>query len=44
MSSVAYATQEMMVILLLAGTAAFGYAFPIALAIVLLLAILTTSY
>lgn len=44
MSSVAYATQEMMVILVLAGTAAFGYAFPISLAIVVLLAILTMSY
>src|SRR5512136_1338453 len=44
MSSVAYATQEMLVVLAAAGTAAFGYAFPISLAIVGLLAILTLSY
>ena len=43
-SSTAYATQEMLVVLVAAGAAAFGYAFPIAIAIVLLLAIVTISY
>jgi len=43
-SSTAYATQEMLVVLAAAGTAAFGYAFPIAIAIVVLLAIVTISY
>ncbi len=44
LSSTAYATQEMMVILALAGAAAFGNVFPITIAIVILLAILTFSY
>lgn len=44
MSSVAYAPQEMLLILAIAGTAAFGYALPISMAIVALLAILTVSY
>jgi amino acid transporter len=44
MSSVAYAPQELMLILSLAGTAALGYSVPISLAIVLLLTILTFSY
>ena len=44
MSSVAYAPQEMMLILAIAGTAAFSFALPISLAIVLLLTILTISY
>jgi len=44
LSSTAYATQEILLILAVAGTAAFGYAFPIALVIVGLLAIVTTSY
>jgi len=44
LSSTAYATQEIMVILAAAGTAAFGYAFPIAVTIVGLLAIVTISY
>jgi amino acid transporter len=44
LSSTAYATQEILVILALAGTVAFGYAFPISLAIVVLLAIVTLSY
>ena len=44
LSSTAYATQEILVILALAGTLALGYAFPIALAIVALLAIVTISY
>ncbi len=44
LSSTAYATQEMLVVLAAAGTVAFGYAFPISLAIVVLLAIVTISY
>jgi amino acid transporter len=44
LSSTAYATQEILVILALAGTAAFGRAFPISVAIVALLAIVTLSY
>ncbi|HLE16586.1 MAG TPA: APC family permease [Anaerolineales bacterium] len=44
LSSTAYATQEIMVILAAAGTIAFGYVFPISIAIVFLLAIVTISY
>lgn len=44
LSSTAYATQEILVILAVAGTAAFGYAFPISIAIVTLMAIVTISY
>jgi amino acid transporter len=44
LSSTAYATQEMLVILAAAGSLAFGYSFPISIAIVILLAILTFSY
>lgn len=44
LSSTAYATQEILVILAAAGTLALGYAFPIAIAIVILLAIVTVSY
>jgi amino acid transporter len=44
LSSNAYATQEMMVVLAAAGTIAFGYVFPISLAIVILLAIVSVSY
>src|SRR5574341_1140694 len=44
LSSTAYATQEILVILAVAGTAALGYAFPISLAIVGLLVIVTLSY
>ncbi|MEW5956784.1 MAG: APC family permease [Chloroflexota bacterium] len=44
LSSTAYASQEILVILALAGAAACGYAFPISLAIVTLLAIVTISY
>jgi len=44
MSSVAYATQEMLVVLAAASTMAFGIAIPIALAIIGLLIILTISY
>jgi amino acid transporter len=44
MSSSAYATQEMLVILALAGTQAFHLAIPLSIAIVGLLAIVTISY
>ena len=44
LSSIAYAPQEMLVILAAAGTQAFGYAFPISLIITVLLAIVTISY
>lgn len=44
LSSTAYATQEILVILAAAGTVAFGYVFPIALVIVALLAIVVISY
>ena len=44
LSSTAYATQEILIVLALAGTAAFAYAFPISIAIVALLAIVTISY
>jgi len=44
LSSNAYATQEILVILAAAGTVAFGYVFPIALVIVALLAIVVISY
>lgn len=44
LSSTAYATQEILVILAVAGTLALGYAFPISIAIVALLAIVTISY
>lgn len=44
LSSTAYATQEILIILAAAGTAAFGYVFPISIAIVALLAIVTLSY
>ncbi len=44
LSSTAYATQEMLVILVLGGVGAFQYAFPISLAIAGLLIILTISY
>jgi amino acid transporter len=44
LSSTAYATQEMLVILAAAGTVAFGYLFPLSIAIVVLLAIVTISY
>lgn len=44
MSSVAYAPQEMLLILSAAGVTAFGISIPLAIAIVFLLAILTTSY
>lgn len=44
LSSTAYATQEILVILAAAGAAAFGYAFPISIAIVFLMAIVVLSY
>lgn len=44
LSSTAYATQEILVILAVAGTMAFGYVFPISIAIVVLLAIVSLSY
>ncbi len=44
LSSTAYATQEILVILAAAGTIAFGYAFPIAIAIVLLIGVVVFSY
>jgi amino acid transporter len=44
LSSTAYATQEILVVLAAAGTGAFGYAFPISMAIVVLLTIVTISY
>ena len=44
LSSTAYATQEILGILIAIGAAAYGYVFPISLAIVILLAIVTISY
>ena len=44
LSSTAYATQEILVILAAAGTMAFGYVFPISIAIVILLSIVALSY
>lgn len=44
LSSSAYATEEMLLILILAGTGAFSFALPIALTIAILVAIVATSY
>jgi amino acid transporter len=44
LSSVAYATEELMLVLLGAGVAALSFRLPVALAIVALLAIVVTSY
>jgi amino acid transporter len=44
LSSTAYATQEILIILAAAGSMALGYAFPIALAIVALLLVVVFSY
>lgn len=44
LSSTAYATQEIMMILAIAGSGALGYVFPISAAIVLLMAIVSISY
>lgn len=43
-SSVAYATQEILLMLVVAGSAAWHFSFPIALAIAVLIAIVATSY
>ncbi|HRJ75932.1 MAG TPA: permease, partial [Anaerolineales bacterium] len=44
LSSTAYATQEILGVIAAAGTIAYGYLFPISLAIVILMAIVTISY
>jgi len=44
LSSTAYATQEILGVLTVAGAAALGYVFPISIAIVILLMIVTISY
>ncbi len=44
LSSTAYATQEIMIILAAAGSGALGYVFPISVAIVALMTIVTVSY
>src|SRR5512147_3286409 len=44
LSSTAYATQEILGVLVAAGSMAYGYVFPISLAIVTLLVIVTISY
>jgi amino acid transporter len=44
LSSVAYATEEMLLVLVLAGSLALGWSLPLSLAIMLLLVILTVSY
>jgi amino acid transporter len=44
LSSTAYATQEILGVVAAAGTIAYGYLFPVSLAIITLLAIVTISY
>jgi amino acid transporter len=44
LSSVAYATEEILLVLLLAGTTALSYSLPIAVGIAALLAVVVTSY
>lgn len=44
LSSTAYATEEILFVLILAGTGAFSLSLPIAIAIAVLLAIVTASY
>jgi amino acid transporter len=44
LSSTAYGPQELLLVLAVAGTAAFGLAIPLAIGIVVLLTILTVSY
>src|SRR5574339_1052521 len=44
LSSTAYATQEILGVLTVAGAAALGHVFPISIAIVILLLIVTISY
>ncbi|MGH7183088.1 MAG: amino acid permease, partial [Nitrospiraceae bacterium] len=43
-SSVAYATEEILLVLVLAGTAALAWSIPISLAILFLVVVLTISY
>lgn len=43
-SSVAYATEEILLVLILAGTAAIAWSIPVSLAILFLVAVLTISY
>jgi amino acid transporter len=44
LSSVAYATEEILLVLVLAGTAALGYSIPIGIAIAILIVIVVSSY
>jgi amino acid transporter len=44
LSSTAYATQEILGVLVAVGSIAYGYVFPVSVAIVILLAIVTISY
>jgi amino acid transporter len=44
LSSVAYATEEILLVLVLAGTVALSYSIPIAIGIAVLIAIVVTSY
>ena len=44
LSSVAYATEEILLVLVLAGTVALSYSLPIAIAIAILIAIVVSSY
>ncbi len=44
LSSVAYATEEILLVLILAGTAALSYSIPIGIAIAVLIAIVVSSY
>jgi len=44
LSSVAYATEEILLVLIVAGTAALSYSMPIAVAIAVLIAIVISSY
>src|SRR5687768_4958589 len=44
LSSVAYATEEILLVLILAGSAALSYSVPIAIGIVALLAVVVLSY
>src|SRR5262252_2121378 len=44
LSSVAYATEEILLVLVLAGTAALSYSLPISIAIAVLITIVVSSY
>ena len=44
LSSVAYATEEVLLVLMLAGTAALAYSIPIGIAIVVLIVVVVSSY